>query len=186
MTLASLWLPFVLSAVFVFVASAVINMFLKFWHTPDYRKLANEDEVRAAIRSGNPAPGQYVIPYCGPEAMKDPAMQEKFKQGPIGLLNLRPSGSMRMGASLVQWFVFCLLVSLFCAFLAAGTLAPGAGHRRVFHAIGLAALLGYAFGAFPDAIWWGMPWKNATKYIVDGLIYAVITGLTFAWLWPAG
>ena len=34
------------------------------WHNSDYRKLANEDEVRAAIRSASPAPGQYIIPYC--------------------------------------------------------------------------------------------------------------------------
>src|SRR6185437_6489203 len=29
------------------------------------------------------------------------------------------------------------------------------------------------------------PWKAAFKYIADGIIYAIITGLTFAWLWPA-
>src|SRR6185437_4575122 len=30
----------------------------------------NEGEVRAAIRAGTPAPGQYSIPWCGPGAMK--------------------------------------------------------------------------------------------------------------------
>ncbi|MEO6969134.1 MAG: hypothetical protein ABI132_11875 [Rhodanobacteraceae bacterium] len=185
MTFASLWLPILLSAVFVFIASALINMFLKFWHTPDYRKFANEDEVRAAIRNGNPAPGQYALPWCGPEAMKDPAMKEKFKQGPVGMVQLRRPGSMNMGASLAQWFVFCLLVSVFCALLGVGVLVPSADHRLIFHTIALAALMGYAFGSFPDAIWWGFPWRTAVKYIIDGVIYAVITGFTFVWLWPA-
>ena len=45
--LASLWLPILLSAVAVFVASSLIHMLFK-WHNRDYRKLPNEDAVRAA------------------------------------------------------------------------------------------------------------------------------------------
>ena len=81
MSIAALWLPILLSAVFVFFASSLINMLLKFWHTPDYRSFSNEDEIAAAIRKGGAAPGSYVIPWCkGPDAMKDPAMQEKFNR----------------------------------------------------------------------------------------------------------
>jgi hypothetical protein len=184
--LASLWLPIVLSGVFVFIASALINMLFKFWHAPDYRGFTNEDEIRAAIRSGNPAaPGQYALPYCRPEAMKDPAMQEKFKQGPVGMVYLRRSGVMNMSASLLQWFLFCLLVSLFCALIAL-VLPAGADRHQVFHTVALAALMGHAFGCFTDGIWRGLPWKAAFKYMLDGVIYAVITGATFMWLWPAG
>ena len=53
--LAQLWLPIVLSAVGVFVASSLIHMLFK-WHNRDYRKLPNEDAVRAAINAGQPAP----------------------------------------------------------------------------------------------------------------------------------
>ena len=185
MSLASLWLPIVLSAVFVFIASALINMLLKFWHAPDYRRFSNEDEIRAAIRNGNPeAPGQYALPWCTPEAMKDPAMQDKLKQGPVGMVCLRRPGGMNMGASLFQWFLFCLLVSLFCAFIAI-VLSPATDRHLVFHTVALAALMAYGFGCFTDAIWWSVPWKSALKYIADGIIYALITGFTFMWLWPA-
>ncbi len=51
-SLAQLWLPILISTVLVFFASALINMVLKFWHTPDYSGFSNEDEVRAAIRKG--------------------------------------------------------------------------------------------------------------------------------------
>jgi len=81
MSLMSFWLPILLSAVFVFVASSMINMALKFWHGPDYRGFANEDEVVAAIRKGNPGPGVYGIPFCDPSTFKDPAVQEKFRLG---------------------------------------------------------------------------------------------------------
>ena len=52
-SLGSLWLPIVLSAVLVFITSSIIHMVLKY-HNRDYRKLPNEDAVRAAIRAGNP------------------------------------------------------------------------------------------------------------------------------------
>lgn len=184
MTLASLWLPIILSAVFVFIASALINMLLKFWHMPDYHGFSNEDEVRAAIRNGNPAPGQYSLPYCPPQAMKDPAVLEKFAQGPTGMVFLRKPGPMNMGVPLLQWFLVCVLISLLGA-LVALALPTGADPHAVFHTTALAALLGYCLGVFQNAIWFGWPWRSAAKYIVDGILYAIITGFTFLWLWPA-
>jgi hypothetical protein len=117
--------------------------------------------------------------------MKDPAMKEKFAQGPVGMIILRRNDPMNLGIPLVQWLVFCLLVSLVCAAIAVHAISPGSDHHLVFHVVALAALMGYAFGSFPDAIWWGFPWRTAIKHIVDGVVYAVITGATFMWLWPA-
>jgi hypothetical protein len=183
--LQQLWLPILLSGVFVFIASSILHMLLAFWHSPDAKGFSNEDEVGAAIRKGNPAAGMYMIPHCTPEAMKNPATQEKFRTGPVAVIFLRKAGPMNMGAFMAQWFAFCLLVSFFCALLAVHAVAPGAPFELVFHYAGLAAMMAYSFGVIPDAIWWGHPWRSAIKHIIDGIIYAVITGLTFAWLWPA-
>jgi hypothetical protein len=109
--LAQLWLPIVLSAVFVFIASSILHMVLKFWHGTDGKGFSNEDEVGAAIRKGNATAGMYMIPYCKPETMKEPAAQEKFKLGPVGVIFLRQPGVMNMGTFLGQWFVFCLVIS---------------------------------------------------------------------------
>ena len=59
---SDLWLPILISSVLVFLVSAIIHMVLKY-HNRDYTRLPNEDAVRAAIRAGNPAPAQYIIPY---------------------------------------------------------------------------------------------------------------------------
>ena len=79
---SQLLLPILLSAVFVFVASSVIHMVLKL-HNPDYRKLPNEDEVRAALNKGAPPPGQYVLPHClDPKEMENrvmAALRDAFK-----------------------------------------------------------------------------------------------------------
>ncbi len=184
-SLIQLWLPIVLSAVFVFIASSILHMVLRFWHTPDYRVFRNEDEVREVVRNGISGPGMYQLPACTPESMKQPATQEKLREGPNALVVVRPSGMTNMGFYLGQWFAFCILVPLFCALLSMHVLAPGTAFARVFHLIGPAALMGFAFGALPNAIWWGHPWGSTLKYVIDGVIYALITAATFAWLWPA-
>jgi hypothetical protein len=182
--LGALWLPIVLSAVLVFVLSAVIHMLLKY-HNRDYWKLSNEDAVRAAVRAGNPAPGQYVIPYC-PD-MKDmgtPEMQQKFTEGPVGLLYLRRPGVVSMGPTLLRWFLFNLTVSFFVAYLAAHSVSPGADYMHVFRVVGVAGFLAYGLGQIPAAIWMGKPWKVAAKEAFDGLLYGLVMGGTFGWLWP--
>jgi hypothetical protein len=48
----------------------------------------------------------------------------------------------------------------------------------------LAGLLGHALGAVPNAIWWNHSWRSVFKYVVDGIVYGLIIGATFMWLWP--
>jgi hypothetical protein len=116
--------------------------------------------------------------------MKSPAMQEKFKQGPIGLITVFPSGPVNMGKFLGLWFVFCLIVSFFVAYLACHTLAPGAPFRHVLRVGGAAAFLAYGLSCLSNGIWKGQPWSNVLKEILDGLIYAIVTGAVFAYCWP--
>ena len=48
-SLADLWLPILLSAVLVFVASSLIHMVLG-WHRHDFKKFGAEDAVMDALR----------------------------------------------------------------------------------------------------------------------------------------
>jgi hypothetical protein len=182
--LASLWIPIVVSAVLVFVASSILHMMLKY-HNADYRKFSNEDEVRAVIQKGNPPPGQYLLLHAmGPNAMKDPALIEKFKQGPVGLAFLRKPGMPNMGPILGQWFAYLLVISFFVAYVAAHTIAPGTSYLAVFRVVGAVAFLAYAGARGQSAIWQGEPWSATSKDIIDGLIYGCVTAGTFGWLWP--
>ena len=183
-SLASLWLPILLSGVIVFVASSVIHMALRY-HNRDYTKLPNEDAVRAAIRSGNPRPAQYIIPHgTGMADLKSPEMLQKFVEGPVAVLNIKTPGVPSMGPSMIQWFVYSILISLGAAAVAASTVKPGAGYHHVFHIVGLVAWLGYAGGQIPASIWMGKPWSITAKEVFDGLIYGLLTAGTFGWLWP--
>ena len=181
--LAALWLPILLSAVIVFIASSIMHTVLPY-HNSDYRKLPEEDAVLAAFRSAGVTRGLYHFPHCNHKDMKTPAMQEKFKQGPVGFVTIFPSGPVSMPKFLVQWFIYCLLISFVVAYLAAHTVVPAAPFRHVLRVVGTAAFLGYGLGAFVNAIWKGQTWSMTLKEVFDGFIYAVLTAGTFAWLWP--
>lgn len=183
-SLASLWLPILLSAVFVFIASSLIHMVLKY-HNSEYRQLANEDEVRDAIRKANPAPGQYVMPHC--LDMKDMGgedMQKKYADGPVGLIYLRPNGPPKIGSPMVSWFLFTVVVALFAGYIGYVTLPAKTHYLTVFRVVGSAAFMAYGLGTIPGAIWMGRPWSAIIKEIVDAVIYALLTAGTFGWLWP--
>ena len=183
-SLGSLWLPILVSAVLIFIVSAIIHMVLKY-HNKDYTRLPNEDAVRAAIRAGNPAPAQYVIPYCPDmKEMEKPENKQKYIDGPVAVMNVLRPGVPQMGKYLIQWFIFTLVVSFFIAYIAANAIPRGAEYLHVFRIVGAVGFLAYGMGQVPAAIWMGRPWKIASKELIDGLVYGLVTAGTFGWLWP--
>jgi len=182
-SLASLWLPILVSAVIVFVASSILHMVLTY-HRSDYRRMPDEENVMSAIRTANVAQGMYMFPMCDHKDMKSPETQEKFKRGPVGILTIMPSGMPNMGKYLGQWFAYCIIVSLFTAYLAGATTAAGAHYLGVFRVAGTVAFMAYGVGHIADSIWKAQPWSNTLKSVFDGLIYACLTAGTFGWLWP--
>jgi hypothetical protein len=182
-SLAALWLPIVLSAIFVFIASSLMHMLLKY-HQADYRQLPEEDKLLAALRPAGLTRGLYVFPYCTHKDMKSPAMIEKYKQGPVGMLTVFPSAPPAMPKFLGMWFVYCLLIGFFVAYLAAHTVPMGANYRAVFRVVGTAAFLPYGLGNLSNGIWKGQTWGMTIKEVVDGLVYGLLTAATFGWLWP--
>ena len=180
----SLWLPILLAAVFVFFVSFVLHMVVP-WHKGDFKKLPAEDEIRDALRRHSLPPGEYATPYGGgPEAMKDPAFLQKMKDGPVLLITARQPGGTEMGTALIQWFGYCLLVGAFTAFVAGRVLSPGAGYPAVFHLAGMTAFAGYGLAQFQESIWHARPWGTTIRNVIDGLVFGLITGGTFGWLWP--
>jgi hypothetical protein len=181
--LAALWLPILLSAVIVFIASSIMHMVLPY-HKSDCRKLPDEDKVMETLRGVGLQRGIYMFPYCDPKDMKSPAMQEKYKQGPIGMMTVYPPGPPALPKFLAQWFGFCLVIGLFVAYLTWHTVTPGAPYRHVFRVAGTAAFLAYGLNNLSNGIWKGQPWSMTIKETIDGLVYGLLTAGTFGWLWP--
>ena len=182
--LTALWLPILVSAVIVFLASAIMHMVLTY-HRSDYRKLPDEDRVTDALRNANVIPGpDYFFPYGSFEEMKSAPMIEKMKRGPVGFVTLLPNGPPAMGKNLVQWFFYCLVISLFAAYLSGRLLAPGTAFLQVFRVIGTVAWLGYGAAHVQESIWGGRSWVVTLKHLFDSVIFALLTAGTFGWLWP--
>jgi hypothetical protein len=181
--LTALWLPILLSAVIVFVASSIMHMLLPY-HRSDYQKLPDEDNVLAAMRAAGLKQGLYIFPYCTHKEMGSPAAIEKFEQGPVGMMSVRSNGPVAMPKFLGMWFVFCLIVGFFVAYITGRTVAPGAPYLAVFRVAGTAAFLAYGVGNLSNGIWKGEPWSVVIKEVIDGLVYGLLAAGTFGWLWP--
>jgi hypothetical protein len=167
--LTALWLPIVLSAVIVFVASSIMHMLLPY-HRSDYSQLPDEDKILSTLRAANLKRGLYVFPSCTHKDMKSPALLEKQKQGPVGFMTIIPSGPPALPKFLIQWFLYCLVIGFFVAYLTAHTIAPGSNYLEVFRVVGTAGFLAYGLGTISNGIWKGQTWSVTIKEVVDGLV----------------
>jgi hypothetical protein len=182
--LASLWLPILLSAVLVFVASSIIHM-LSPWHKGDYPRLPDEDRFRAALGPLDLPPGDYMVPRPASRAdLKSPEFAEKARQGPNVIMTVLPKGMTSMGRSLALWFVYLVVVSIFAAYVAGRALPPGTEYLQVFRFVGTVTFVGYAMALWQMSIWYRRSWTITLKATVDGLIYGFLSAGVFGWLWP--
>ena len=184
LSLTQLWVPILLSAVAVFVASSVIHVASP-WHRGDYPRMHNEAEVMDAMRPLAIPPGDYLFPRPTSMAdMKSPEFGAKLERGPNVLMTVMPNGPVQMGGTFVQWMVYLLVVSLLVAIAALG-IRPGARHLVVFHQTALVAFAAYALALWQLTIWYRRSLSISVKWTVDAAIYAAITGAVFVLFWPA-
>ena len=181
--IAALWLPILLAAVFVFLASFALHTLIP-WHRGDLEGVPDEEGLRRALRTFSLPPGDFVIPFIGSSSHSDPAFVEKMTEGPVAFVTVRPNAPPAMGKPLALWFLYSVLVGLLSAFVAGPLLRPGEAGHEVFHAVALTSFGAYAMALVQQSIWWAKKWSATIKSMIDGLVYALITGLTFAWLWP--
>jgi len=181
----ALWLPILLSAVLVFIASSIIHMG-PFWHRADYPKIPKEDKVMGALRPLAIPPGDYMVPRAGGmKEMQTPEFKKKMSEGPVLLLTVYPNGFAGIGRNLALWFLYCLVVGAFAAYVAGRALPAGTGYLHVFQIAGATAFAAYALALPQMSIWYRRQWSATVKSLFDGIIYAALTGGTFGWLWPA-
>jgi hypothetical protein len=182
-TLGMLWLPILVSAVIVFIASNILWMVLPFWHHKDYSQLATGTSDALAANLKDTPSGQYMIPNMNWGKMTD-EQKAAVQKGPGGLLLLRNPMQFSMGTALGGYFLFNIVVIAIIAYVGTFSLGVGAKYPQVFRVIASAGILGYSFHTVSDSIWYGRPWSSTIKFIIDGLIYGLLIGGTFGWLWP--
>src|SRR5260370_21184909 len=147
-SLLSLWLPILVSAVIVFLASSVIHM-TPLWHHSDFPKLRREADLLNALRPFAIPPGDYFIPRAaGMQEMKSAEFIEKMKQGPVAVLTVMPNGPISMSRPLAQWFVFLIVVGVCLAYTASRTLPARTPYRHAFQIVCATPFIAYSLALF--------------------------------------
>jgi hypothetical protein len=137
------------------------------------------------LRGLNLPPGDYRFPFStSVDEMKTPEWDGKMKQGPVGVMSISRSEPMNMGKMFGQWFVYSLIIAVLAAYITGRTHAPGAPYLEVFRVSSAVTFCCFVVGLWQNWIWWGQSTRFTVTSSLDGIIYAVITGATFGWLWP--
>ena len=124
--LSSLWIPIVVSAVFVFIALALIHGMLG-WHKGDMTAVPGEAKVMETLRDLNVQPGDYRFPFStSVDEMKTPEWDAKMTKGPVGVMSISPSSPINMGKLLGRWFVYSLFIAVLAAYITGRTRGLGA------------------------------------------------------------
>jgi hypothetical protein len=187
----ALWLPIVVSAVAVWVLSAVFWMLINH-HDGDYAALPKDGEIDLVtkLRSLGVQPRVYLFPHVANCNDDKKVQQQKFVEGPCGTLTVfpKPDGA-QMGRNMVLSVLLYLAVSIVMAYLGSLALPVHAKENapsfaKVFQFMGTAGVLGYAFAHVPGAVWFGATKRAIVLNILDGVVYGLAAGAVFAWLWP--
>ncbi len=180
-----LWLPILVASVLVFIVSSIIHVALKY-HNSDFAAVPDEDRVQAALREFNIPPGDYVIPHaCDGKERESDEFKAKAQQGPVVFMSVCPEDAFNMKNSLIQWFLYCILISVFAAYVAGVALASGADYSSVFRVAGTVAFAGYGLALLQNSIWMKKNWTATAKSVFDSLIYGMVTAGAMGWLWPS-
>jgi hypothetical protein len=142
--------------------------------------------VADALRKFDIPPGDYAMPCSGsPQEMGTPEFLEKMKRGPVFTMTVMPSGPPNMGGSLAQWFLYSLVVGIFAAYLTGRAFGPSTEYLTIFRFTGTIAFAGYALALGQNSIWYKRKWSTTLKSAFDSLLYGLVTGGAFGWLWPS-
>lgn len=184
--LTHLWLPIVLSGVAVWIASAVAWMAIGH-HKKDRGALPNEQEFMDTIARMNIRPGSYGFPdFCQhdslPRKERMEALKALYDKHPQGLLCVWAPAN--MGANMLLTFLFYLVTSTAMAYVGWAALPADATFWKVFQVLGTVGILAYCFASFPNDLWFQNSRRAMLMNWIDGIVFGLITGAIFAWLWP--
>lgn len=173
MTVWSLWLPILATGIATHVWSTLAWTVLPH-HKPDWQKIPMEEEMIDWLSVRNLPAGQYLFPFTADGSPK------KRDTKCLGMLVLWPN-AVSMGAAIGKTLAFFLVAAFVIGYLASIGLGTETPRFKVFQFVTTAGLLAHCAGIFPGVFWFQ---QKIALDLVDKAIYALLTGLIFAWLWP--
>lgn len=180
--LSALWLPILVSAVLVFVLSAISHMLVPA-RQKEWGRVPTQAAVQEALRGL--APGLYVFPTPeNPLERGRPEAMRAWAAGPSGWLSLVPQGPIQMGRNLGLSLLVNLVVSAMTAYVAFHALPHAPHYRLVFRVVGTVGVLAYATGPLYEGIWYWKPARSFAMTAIDAVVFGLAMAGVFGWLWP--
>ncbi|MFO0830789.1 MAG: hypothetical protein U0637_02990 [Phycisphaerales bacterium] len=188
--LAHLWLPILASGVGIWIVSAIAWMAVGH-HKKDRDALPGgkdgERDFMDTISRMGIGPGNYGFPdFCQhdqlPRKERMEALKVLYDKHPQGLLRVWAPAN--MGVNMLLTFLFYVFTSTVIAYLGWAALPQGAPAGKVFQVLATAGVLAYCFAGFPGDLWFQKKRRAMVMDWVDGVLFGLVTGAVFAWLWP--
>ncbi|MEN1680626.1 MAG: hypothetical protein AAGJ46_13640 [Planctomycetota bacterium] len=171
MSVFELWLPILLAGLAVHIACTIAWTAMPH-HKPEWRPMDQQTDLIAWLKEKGAAPGQYIFPH------HETAEKPDGCQGMMVLWSQPPN----MGANIGLTVAHSFAVSFVIGYLASLGVPAGAKFMEVFQFVTTAGILTHVFCGLPNVIWFR---RKILMDVIDGLVYALITGAIFAALWPA-
>lgn len=179
MNTLDLWLPILLSGLATHILSTLAWTALPH-HKPEWTRLPAEDDLHNLLTKHQTGPGQFIFPFAsGSQEMKSDAFQQKAGKC-SGMLILWPSPT-NMGKAIALTLTTFLVIAFVIGYLASIGLNSESTFMRVFQFVTTAGLLAHVAAKFPFVFWFR---RKIAMDVLDGVVYAVVTGLIFAYFWP--
>lgn len=178
MSVFELWIPILLAGLATHILSTI------FWtamphHKPEWQRLPNEDDFFKTQADKLP-PGQYMFPYAGSGAACDSDEYKSKTNKCTGMMIVWPN-ALSMGQAIGKTLLAFMIISFVVGYLASIGLAKGSDFMTVFRFVTTAGLLAHIAAKFPHVFWFR---RKVAMDVLDGVAFALATGLIYAWLWP--
>lgn len=174
-----LWLPIVASGIATHVLSTLAWTVLPH-HKPEWRHLPQEDQLHSLLTDKTVPPGQYIFPYAGDYQKVNTDEYRRKQEACSGMLIIWPTPT-NMGKAIGLTLITFLIIAFVIGYLASLALPRGAEFQKVLQFVTTAGLLAHVSAKFPFVFWFR---RKIAMDVIDGVVFALATGLTFAALWP--
>lgn len=196
--LQHLWLPIVVCGIAVFMCSFLVWAVLPH-HRDDWAALPDAEGFRDNLKSRGIAPGMYIFPKMGGKECNTPEGKANFERAPAGVITVFAKTG--MPKNMICTFMVFLIASALIGYVSwhvhgndlAGGFHDAAGKASSqmngtfgdrFQIVGTIGILTYCFSFLPNMIWFQSGKRAMVNGILDGLLYGLVTGAVFSWLWP--
>src|SRR3989441_12319803 len=100
------------------------------------------------------------------------------------MMTVFPPWTGSMASNLSQWFVYCIIVSVFAAYIGGSAVPPGAPtFAAICRYVGVTAVAGYTLALWQMSIWYRRAGGRSLETTLGGAVVALVcsAGVILVW-----